>query len=168
MNEPSSGGSGGEPLDVDEAFAAIIADWDRQTPPGERFWPAQEDAGPELTVSHGPAPDADPPPFEPFEPAATAAAAADGPTAGSGPAVEEERYVPPEPPPLPRGDLISRLAWAGALGGPLFLLIAVIAWRSAPQILLMLAIVAFVAGFVTLIARMPQHRDDDDGDGAVV
>ena len=160
MNESSgnSGGSGGEPLDVDEAFAAIIADWNRETPVGERFWPVEEDADPEVAPASSRAPAADPAPA--FEPGA--------PLAEPGPAVEEERYIPPEPPPLPHGDLISRLAWAGALGGPLFLLIAVIGWRTAPQVLLMLAIVAFVAGFVTLIARMPQHRDDDDGDGAVV
>lgn len=164
MNEPSPGASGGEPLDVDEAFAAIIADWNRETPVAERFWPVEEDADPEITLSRGPGPAEGPVDVVPA-----------GPGVGFGeirlpepvPAPEEERYVPPEPPPLPRGDLISRLAWAGALGGPLFLLIAVIAWRTAPQILLMLAIVAFVAGFVTLIARMPQHRDDD-GDGAVV
>ena len=157
MSEPAPGGSGGEPLDVDEAFAAIIADWGRETPVGERFWPVEEDTGPEITRTDEPGP------------ADVAAPAGIGAPQRAEPSrqVEEERYIPPDPPPLPRGDLISRLAWAGALGGPIFLLVAVIAWRTAPQLLLMLAIVAFVAGFVTLVARMPQHRDDD-GDGAVV
>ena len=81
MNEPAAGASGGEPLDVDEAFAAIIADWNRETPAAERSWPAEEDAGPEVTVTRGPAPVADPAPA--FPPGA--------PLADPGPVVEEER-----------------------------------------------------------------------------
>jgi hypothetical protein len=32
----------------------------------------------------------------------------------------------------------------------------------------LLALVAFMAGFVTLVARMKDHRDSDPDDGAVV
>ncbi|MFI7589457.1 hypothetical protein ACIB24_20525 [Spongisporangium articulatum] len=162
-NGPDSGS--GEPLDIDSAFAAIVADWEKETPEGERSWPADEDADLEALRAL--------PPVTKSVPVETEGLSVvpDGERSDrSEPAEPEdtERYEPPEPPPLPRGDLISRVAWAGALGGPLFLLIAVIAWRTAPQLLLMAAIVAFVAGFVTLVARMPQHRDEDDGDGAVV
>ncbi len=80
---------------------------------------------------------------------------------------EEERFVPPEPPPLPRGDTVSRLAWAGVLGAPLFFLLAALFWHGAPTWLVVGAVGAFVAGFVTLIVRMPD-RDDDGDDGAVV
>jgi hypothetical protein len=80
----------------------------------------------------------------------------------------EEGYVPPEPPPLPRGDLLTRLLWAGAIGGPLFLLIVAIAWRDAPRMLILAAVAAFVGGFVMLVVRMPHDREDDDDDGAVV
>jgi hypothetical protein len=80
----------------------------------------------------------------------------------------EEGYVPPEPPPIPRGDLMSRLLWIGVIGGPLFLLIAAIAWRDAPRMLILAAVAAFVAGFVLLVMRMPHDREDDDDDGAVV
>jgi hypothetical protein len=80
---------------------------------------------------------------------------------------DEERFVPPEPPPLPRGDTVSRLAWAGVLGAPLFFLIAALFWHGAPTWLVVGAVGAFVAGFVTLIVRMPD-RDDDGDDGAVV
>lgn len=82
-------------------------------------------------------------------------------------ALDEERYIPPEPPPLPRGDLISRLSWAGVLGAPLFFLFAALFWHSAPTWLVIGAVVAFVAGFTTLVVRMPDREDDGD-DGAVV
>ncbi len=76
---------------------------------------------------------------------------------------EDDRFVPAEPPPLPRGDLISTLAWIGALGAPLFLLVAALGWRAAPSLLIGAAVVAFAAGFVTLVVRMPDRTDEDDG-----
>ena len=53
------------------------------------------------------------------------------------------------------------------IGGPLFLLMSVLAWRP-PQLFILIALAAFAGGFVTLVARMPKHRDDDGDDGAVV
>ena len=69
---------------------------------------------------------------------------------------------------MPRGDLITRLAWAGVIGRA-----GVPAGRGdrladAPQMLVLTALAGFVGGFVILVARMPQDRDDDDDDGAVV
>lgn len=168
----------GSPLDIDTAFAAIVAGWgDDDDTPGS--WPAEEDLG---TPKHrqdgdpaaggapagpvGKALDAEPgaPERNPVAPLV--------PNLDPGPSQAErdleERFIPPDPPPIPRGDLVSRLAWAGALGGPLFLLIAAMVWRSAPQLLVLGAVAAFVAGFVTLVVRLPQHHDDDGDDGAVV
>ena len=54
------------------------------------------------------------------------------------------------------------------MGGPLFLLIAALFWRDLPQLLLLLAVAAFVGGFAVLVVRMPRDRADDDDDGAVV
>jgi hypothetical protein len=181
-----------DPLDVDAAFAAIIAGW-ADDAPGE--WPAEEDvAGGRHRRSEDPqAPAAD-------GPDAVTGAARPGPGLPDDPdqidpldlfdqapkdrplipsielplndplelSESTEGYAPPEPPPLPRGDLLSRLAWAGVIGGPIFLLITVIAWRTAPQLLVLAAIAAFVGGFISLVARMPKHRSDDDDDGAVV
>lgn len=81
---------------------------------------------------------------------------------------DDERYVPPDPPPLSRGDLITTLAWVGVLGSPLFFLLTALFWRSVPQILVLGGIAAFVGGFATLVVRMPSRRDPDDDDGAVV
>ncbi len=59
------------------------------------------------------------------------------------------------------------LAWLGAVGGPIALLLSAMFWRSAP----LLAIVGMVAGFVLaavyLIMKLPQEKDEDD-DGARV
>ncbi len=79
----------------------------------------------------------------------------------------DSHFVPPEPPPLPRGDLQSMLAWVGVLGGPAVLLLAALVRGNLPGWLILLALGAFVGGFVVLIAKMPTDRDDGD-DGAIV
>lgn len=80
---------------------------------------------------------------------------------------DDDRYQPPDPPPL-GGDLISRISWAAVLGGPFFLVFAVLFWRELPHLLMLVALAAFVGGFIALVARMPRERDSDDDDGAVV
>jgi hypothetical protein len=80
----------------------------------------------------------------------------------------EEHFEPPAPPPLPTGDTITRLAWAGLIGGPAYLFGSVLAgWVIEPWIGAV-TLGAFTAGFITLVARM--HNDDEprDDDGAVV
>lgn len=81
---------------------------------------------------------------------------------------DNDRYVPPAPPPLPRGDFLTTLAWVGVLGGPLFLLIAALAWHDMPAELILAGVAAFIGGFVLLVARMPNEHPDDPDDGAVV
>ena len=82
---------------------------------------------------------------------------------------DEGHYVPPEPPPIPRGTPARRLAWLGLFGAPLAMLAAVVfGWVFPPWLVLML-VVAFIGGFVFLVATMPRDRDDWSGDdGAVV
>lgn len=94
---------------------------------------------------------------------------ADGRTDRDDPALAalDEHFVPADPPSLHPTDPVSALAWLGALGGPLFLLLAALVWREAPSVLIGVAVLAFVAGFVTLVVRMPDEREDTD-DGAVV
>ena len=80
---------------------------------------------------------------------------------------EDDRYIPPPPDPLPPLDPVAKGAWAGVLGGPGYLLIARLAGWYIPPWAALVAIVAFVGGFATLVVRMRDQRDDDD-DGAVV
>lgn len=205
-------------LDVEAAWADIIARWETVDDAPVGRWPAQEDVDPaagdllerpsdrsdeadETAAPDDPADDpADdngyPPAGDPPEPGAArdravpparatdvpdaparshvggeavrAAGARDADGHGSDDSRDDDRYVPPEPPPLPRGDLVSRLAWGGILGAPLFFVVVALFWRSAPAWLVMTAVVAFVAGFATLVARMPDRRDDGWDDGAVL
>ncbi len=79
----------------------------------------------------------------------------------------EEHFVPPAPPPLPALDPIAKFAWLGVLGTPILtVVLAILGFDLAGWSALGLA-AAFVAGSLTLVARM-QDRDDEDDDGAVV
>ncbi|MDO8731790.1 MAG: hypothetical protein Q7L55_04355 [Actinomycetota bacterium] len=78
-----------------------------------------------------------------------------------------EHFVPPDPGPIHlASDAVTRFAWAGALGGPTFVMLAnIFNWGS---FLSGLGVLAGVGGFVVLIARHRDDRDDDFTDGAVV
>lgn len=80
----------------------------------------------------------------------------------------EERFEPPEPPPLPRMDLVTRLAWVGALGGPLLLFAGVLLPGMVSSTAVTLGIIAFMAGFLTLVLRHPNEPEDGWDDGSVV
>jgi hypothetical protein len=81
---------------------------------------------------------------------------------------EDDRYRPPPPDPLPPLDPVAKGAWAGVLGGPGYLLVARLADWQIPSWAALAAIIAFVAGFATLVVRMGDRPRDDDDDGAVV
>ncbi|WP_425864269.1 hypothetical protein [Arthrobacter sp. TWP1-1] len=80
----------------------------------------------------------------------------------------EDNFVPEDPPILSNTEPAIMLSWIAAAGGPLFLVFSVIFWRNAPMLLVVGVIVAFLAGAGYLLFRLPNHRDDDGGDGAVV
>ncbi|MGY4642753.1 hypothetical protein [Cellulomonas sp. URHB0016] len=80
----------------------------------------------------------------------------------------EEHFVPPDPGPVLGGDPLLTMAWFAAVGMPLFLLVVLVAWRSAPVALVQAAAIVFVLGIGVLVWRMPHRRDPDDDSGAVV
>jgi hypothetical protein len=86
------------------------------------------------------------------------------------PEEEDEPYVPAPLPPPGRLDTASKAALAGVVGGPGYLLVASIFlhWTISAEAAL-IAVAAFVGGFVTLIVKLGDrsNRDDDD-DGAVL
>jgi hypothetical protein len=130
----------------DEAWAAIVAAWDE--PPAE---PARQGAGG----------DADPPP-----PAESAPRSEPAPR----PAPVEDHYEPPTPPPLPKADAVTRMAWIAVVSGPLFFLVTALLRIEVTALAAFLGVAAFVGGFVTLVARMRDRPDagNDPDDGAVV
>lgn len=80
----------------------------------------------------------------------------------------EEHFVPPDPGPVLGGDPLLTMAWIAAVGMPIFLLVVVIVWPTAPLALIQAAGVVFVLGVGVLLWRMPNRRDSDDDTGAVV
>ena len=87
------------------------------------------------------------------------------------PAEDEEHFVPPAPPPLPKLDPVAKGAWAALFGGPGYLMVATAVGWSVSGLAAFCAVAAFVAGFAILVLRMhePDPGGPDDGDdGAVV
>jgi hypothetical protein len=84
---------------------------------------------------------------------------------------DEGHFVPPEPPPLPKLDPVTKGAWAALFGGPGYLMVATALHWSVPGYAAFCAVAAFVTGFALLVLRMndpgPGGRGDGD-DGAVV
>ena len=83
---------------------------------------------------------------------------------------DDDHFVPPAPPPLPRLDPVTKGAWAALFGGPLYLLVAVMANWQVPNWAAFCAVAAFVGGFATLVVRMGDRppRDSGPDDGAVL
>ena len=83
---------------------------------------------------------------------------------------DEDRYVPPTPPPVPRPRGVRLVAWFGLFGVPALVLICIMVKVSLPSILSLLFLAWFVGGFGYLVATMNGPRDPDAGwdDGAVL
>jgi hypothetical protein len=152
----------GTDADDDAAWRAIVAAYDRPSTDVVPRWPTSEDVAddPEATGQPSEAPSGWGTPKDTDEPRRSRRVGDP----------DEERYQPPPPPPLPRVDPITRAAWCGVLGVPLFFLVTTIAGVELPDGLALLALAAFVGGFVTLVARMKDRPPNDSGpdDGAVV
>lgn len=174
---PPAADAAGRPASPDEdaAWEAIIAGWELTATDPVPRWPAAEDVPePPPPAPAGPSVELRPPtsrlirPAHPPEPDDPDDAPAPGPR-DFVPEDVEEHFVPPPPPPLPRIDPLTKLAWIGVLGAPLWLVLAN-AFDWAPvEGSGVLALVAFIGGFVALIYRMKDDPDDTDrDDGAVV
>lgn len=80
--------------------------------------------------------------------------------------VESERFVPPPPPPVPRPEPPRMAAWAGVLGAPLLLVVAVVLQVRVPVLVSYLLVAWFVGGFAFLVTAMPREPRDPGDDGA--
>lgn len=82
---------------------------------------------------------------------------------------DDEHFVPPDPGPIFSGNPALTLAWIGAAGGAILLLVLVVIGGSVPAIVARVTAGVFVASCAFLVWRMPHRRDHDDDDpGAVV
>ena len=160
---------------VEAAWAEIVARWDAEAPP-VGAWPAQEDD--DSPGPPGEAPEsgdrrlqgwAQDQPADRGRERVLPAGPRDSPPPPEGLDDDAgEHFVPPEPPPMPRAGWRGWLPWVGVLGAPVLLLVLVLAGQRPSGTPLLLLVAGFVAGFLTLVVRLPTSRDGDDDDGAVV
>ncbi len=80
---------------------------------------------------------------------------------------EDEGYHPPEPPALGSGEPLLVLAWFGAVGGPIALLLLAMFWRAAPLMMMLGILAIFLVSVAFLIFRLPKTRDFDDNGAEV-
>lgn len=112
--------------------------------------------------------------FEPFDRLAPRAGEGRDPDAGPGDAEADlgkapgDRFVPPPPPPVPRTTPDRRAAWAGVIGGPALLLVALLLGLALPEVVVLALVAGFVGGFVYLVLKMPREPRDPGDDGARV
>jgi hypothetical protein len=193
---PDETGTGGNAAggDGDEAvWLDLVARFDAPVPADEAPpWPDRESLAGPVHVTPGTPPP--PPEALPGEPPTNPTGLPGLPVLGGTPAMPDqpwperaagpgprdsapasdpadEHYVPPEPPPLPRLDPITKFAWGALFGGPLYLLISTAVGAAISGLEAFLAVAAFVGGFVILVLRMDNGRPPDSGsddDGAVV
>lgn len=78
------------------------------------------------------------------------------------PPEEDDHFVPPEPPPLPAGDLHFWGIVVGLVVGPLLVVLSAVVPVLDPPWTLVGVLLA-VAGFVLLVLRQPPRRGPDDG-----
>jgi hypothetical protein len=107
---------------------------------------------------------------ERLAPAAGNPAAGEAPDTAPGPRDYEAddddgAFVPEEPPSLVGADPMTVLAWIGAVGGPIALVLSAMFWRSAPMLAIVGMVTAFAASVVFLIMKLPGEKDEHD-DGA--
>lgn len=76
-------------------------------------------------------------------------------------------FIPEEPPSLAGTDPLTMLAWLGAIGAPVALLLSAMFWRSAPLLAIVGMVAVFILAVVYLIMKLPQEKDEND-DGARV
>ncbi len=82
---------------------------------------------------------------------------------------EAEHFHPADPGPVLGGDPLLTMAWSAVVGVPVLWLVVLVAWRSAPPVIMQASVAVFLLGLVLLLWRMPHRRDDEhDDDGAVV
>jgi hypothetical protein len=177
-------------LDIDAAFAEIVAHWEPSAPedpstpaapsgpdepePGSRS--GDPDAGPAAGPDAGP--DADT-----GRPGAPQGGAEDDslrdlfrpawqeePLHSEASWEDEGHFVPPPPPPLPAVEPRRKLAWGALLAGPLLGLLSFVLRIRVPDWLTVGLVLGFVGGFVYLVATMRASGDDGwpGDDGAVL
>jgi len=154
-------------LDVDSAWASIVAGFNDTVDPDEARWPAAEDV---VERAEEDLPEAGPSrPVVPVEEPPTSLLDALDTFGADLPDDEDDGYTPPPPPPLPRPSGPALLGVLAIVGGLVVFFSPELLPVSANAALL-LGFGLLLAGVVTLIWRLRPGDDEESGsdDGAVV
>jgi hypothetical protein len=82
---------------------------------------------------------------------------------------EDEPYAPPHLPPPAKMDPVTKGAWVALVCGPAYLLLGTLAGWTISGTEALVAIAAFIGGFVILVIKMGDRpKRDDNDDGAVL
>lgn len=81
---------------------------------------------------------------------------------------EEQRFVPPDPPPVPMPPPDRLAAWIGVFGSPAVLLVCLVVGVTIPTLLGWALVIGFIGGFCYLLARSPGTPRDPGDDGSRV
>lgn len=154
--------------DDEQVWAELVESFNTPADDEARAWPAAENVDPDLgddSSEHGDGSDS----VDTTAPVGSAGGADVGAARPSESAPDpEEHFVPPSPPPLPSTDVITRLAWVGALGTPVVFTGAALLGASISGWAATIGAAAFIGGFALLITRLKGHDPYDPDDGAVV
>lgn len=157
-SEDASPEAGKDPLDVDAAFARIVAGWD---------------SGAGTTSEHSalaPPPASPPPTPDPERLQELFAPRWRDSLDDEATWDDEGHFVPPPPPPLPFVEPRRLAAWVCLFGAPTLGLVLMVAGVPFGGLLGYALGLAFVGGFVYLVATMPPTRGEhgEGNDGAVI
>jgi hypothetical protein len=136
----------------DLTWAQIVAGYDAPAATAVAPWPVYEDVDPDAVDEPDDPPGSAYPEFIAFHPH------------------DEDRFIPPLPPPLPRLSTVDAASWLGLIGGPIVLVSAAVFSLSPPPWVTLFAVLGFIGGFVSLVIRMDNGEDrlDDPDHGAQV
>lgn len=159
-DEPGDENDDAPAVDEDAAWQQLVADFDSTDASGDDHpWPDAEDVDPDEEPSDDDA--------EPKRPKVTVI---DLDTDDTETPDDDEHYVKPDPPTLPKGDVWTKAAWGVMFAAVAYTIAAVALNWDVPKWSYAIAVVVFIAGIVThvLRIRLPRSDDTDHGDGAVV
>lgn len=166
------GDIGGEVSGDEAAWRDLIARFDSPAEPATDHtpWPAREDlpdsqTGPAARPADEAAAEAERP--GPAEGTRIIRYAAD-PRSYTPPEEEDEPYVPTPLPPPAKVDAVAKAAWVALIAGPGYLLAGTLLQWSISGTEALVAIAAFVAGFVTLVLKMGDRPPGGKGDDGAV
>lgn len=79
---------------------------------------------------------------------------------------DDDRFVPPDPGPLPHVPRDRMLAWVGLFGSPTILLICLVLGIHLDSLVAYALVAGFIGGFLYLVIQMPRGPHDPWDDGA--